>query len=133
MTIEAAEDALNGAFNTALGGTIPIAWSNREFDTVRDAAAAEWAYFAVNWNGGTAGEVSGKMFRRFGILTAQIFVPANAGKRRALQLAESVLATFEGQTIGGVRVRNVGPLDVGVTERWYQMNVTGELTYDQFR
>jgi hypothetical protein len=132
MTIEIAEDALNTAYNAAIGPAglnLPIAWDNTEFETI-SAAAAEWSAFLVEWVAGTTPELSATNSRYFGILTAQIFVPATTGKRRARQIAEVVLNAFTGKTIGGARVQNVGIADVGVTERWYQSNVTAELTLD---
>jgi len=128
-TLEQVEDSLSAAFAAAVS-PLPVAWGNVEFDT---EGIAEWLRFDVQYNGGTNPELNGKSFRRFGILSVQIFVAATTGKRRARQIAETVLATFEGQTIGGVRLRNVGPTDVGVSDAWYQMNVTAQFEFDQIR
>lgn len=130
-TMEEVEDAVSAEFNalaTSLG--VPVSWGATEFDT---NDLGEYFRFNMQFTGGTNPEISGRMFRRFGILSVQIFVPATTGKRRARQLAESVLATFEGQTIGGARLRNLGPVDVGIDDKWFQCNVTGEFEFDQFR
>lgn len=128
-TIEQAEDSVSAAFAAAMAPT-PIAWDNVEFDT---EGLAEWVRFSLQMNGGTNPELAGKMFRRSGILLVQLFVPATSGKRRARQLAETVLATFEGQTIGGVKFRNVGVIDVGVDQAWFNSNVNAEFEFEQFR
>jgi len=128
-TIEQVEDSVSAAFAAAIGST-PVAWDNVELDL---DGVPEWVRFTMQFNGGTNPELEGKMYRRFGILIVQIFVPAATGKRKARQLAETVLATFEGQTIGEARFRNVGLVDVGVTDAWYQSNVTAQFEFDQFR
>jgi len=128
-TIQQVEDAVSTVFAAAIPG-IPIAWDNVEFDL---DGVPEWVRFTMAFNGGTNPELEGKQFRRFGVLTVQIFVPAATGKRRARAIAETVLATFEGQAIGEARFRNVGLVDIGVDDRWYQSNVTAQFEFDQFR
>lgn len=59
-----------------------------------------------------------RRFRRVGVATVNIFVPAGRGDGLAKQLADSVAAIFMGRTVDGVIFRGTELTRVGVDGAW---------------
>ncbi len=132
MTADEVDQAVATAFRTAWGGTTPIAWDNVPFDS---ESRTEFARLSLQHISGELVELAGSMFRRQAVLFVQVFTAANAGKSRALQLGEQAMAIFEARPgpVSGVRFRRVGLQDVGLDGRFYQVNVSAAVEYDQYR
>lgn len=132
MTADQVHDAVAAAFRAAWSTTTEIAWDNVPFDA---ESRAEFVRFSLQHTGGDLVELTGSMFRRTAILFVQVFVKSMTGKSRALQLAEQAMGVFEARPapVPGVRFRRVGAQDVGLQDRFYQVNVSAAVEYDQFR
>jgi len=59
-----------------------------------------------------------RRFRRVGVVSVQIFVPAGEGDGLAKELADSVANIFMGRTVNGVIFRGTGLDRVGVDGAW---------------
>jgi hypothetical protein len=59
-----------------------------------------------------------RRFRRVGVVSVQIFVPAGKGDGQAKILADSVANIFMGRTVNGVIFRGTGLDRVGVDGAW---------------
>lgn len=80
-------------------------------------------------------ESGARRFRRYGLITVQIFT--EWGKNTTLKntLKKIVCEAFEGVTTspGRVTFRNVRPNEIGQDGQWFQTNVLAEFEYDEVR
>ncbi len=99
------------------------------------AAQIPWARVTLQHVSGTHSAFGGDGQNRFthtGILTVQIFTPIGKGGRDAYTLAQTVVEAFQGgETLNGVRFRNVASNEIGVDDDWFQINVVINFEYDQ--
>lgn len=81
----------------------------------------------------TVGEVGGRRFRVYGILTVQIFTPYGNGNRISDAISGVVKTAFRGVNTGAdaIEFRRVRVVDVGQSGAWLQTNVTAEFEYDE--
>ena len=72
-------------------------------------------------------------FRRFGIVTVQVFELSGDGLTSSDVLVDLALDAFEGEKTGLDRVefRNARANEIGQDGPWFQTNVIAEFTYDR--
>ncbi len=137
-SIAVARDAIVSTFKTAWDAQTPPV-PQLLFDDVRDeipAATSPWARIQVRHNvsqqATLAGEVGNRRFRRFGIVTVQIFTPGDGGLTDSDKFTKVALDAFEGQNTGGdaIEFRNARINEIGEDGPWFQANVISEFTYD---
>ena len=78
---------------------------------------------------------NGVRFRRFGIVTVQVFEIAGDGLTGADVLVDLALDAFEGEKTGLDRVefRNANAEEIGEDGPWFHTNVTAEFVYDRVK
>jgi hypothetical protein len=81
------------------------------------------------------GGVGNRRFRRFGIVTVQVFAMGGAGLQDADRFANIALTAFEGSKTGEDRVtfRNARIVEVGEVGPWFQMNVIADFDWDSVK
>ncbi len=78
---------------------------------------------------------NGVRFRRFGIVTIQVFELSGDGLTSSDILVDLALDAFEGEKTGLDRVefRNARANEIGQDGPWFQTNVIAEFTYDRVK
>ena len=78
---------------------------------------------------------NGVRFRRFGIVTVQVFEILGDGLTGADVLVDLALDAFEGEKTGLDRIefRNANAEEIGDDGPWFHTNVTAEFTYDRVK
>ncbi len=143
LTFQQARDGILVRFKTqwdadsaAVAGSIPpVEWTNLESLT---SPIAPWARIKVEHTGGnqaTLGEAGNRRFDRVGTVTVSIFVVQGTGTVISDGLAKIALDAFEGKTdaSGEVWFRSVRLTELGPdpTNKWHQVDVAADFTYDE--
>lgn len=83
----------------------------------------------------TMATTGNRRFRRFGLVTIQIFSSANDGLSSADVFVKIANDIFEGASTGSdaIEFRNVRVNEIGEDGPWYQINVIAEFNYDRIR
>jgi hypothetical protein len=83
----------------------------------------------------TLGNTGNRRFRRFGVITVQIFALSNQGLATADTFAKVALDAFEGNNTAPTEVhfRNVRMNEVGEDGPWFQTNVIADFDYDEIK
>jgi len=78
---------------------------------------------------------NGVRFRRFGLVTVQVFEISGDGLTGADVLVDLALDAFEGEKTGLDRIefRNANAEEIGEDGPWYHTNVTAEFVYDRVK
>lgn len=78
---------------------------------------------------------AGQRFRRFGIVTVQIFTVSGDGLTGADTLVQLALDAFEGENTGSDRIefRKARSNEIGQDGPWFQTNVIAEFDYDRVK
>ena len=78
---------------------------------------------------------SGQRFRRFGIVTVQVFTISGDGLASSDTLIQLALDAFEGENTGSDRIefRNARANEIGQDGPWFQVNVIAEFDYDRVK
>lgn len=118
-------------FKTAWGGAVPLFLDD-------DAATPDtntWARLNIRHTDGeqaTMGAPGSNRFRRFGIVTVQIFQKQGSYGIAGRELAENALAIFAGIENDAITYYNGSVREIGNDGRgWYQINVITEFRYDE--
>ena len=74
-----------------------------------------------------------RRWRRVGIISVQIFVPAASGTGLAQELGDTVKEIFEGLTVSGVIFRATSLNRVGIDGDWMQYNANTPFQADELR
>jgi hypothetical protein len=107
------------------------------FDNVGDTAKPEdeaWIRLVVL--PGNSGQVEFGMTRRWrraGVVSVQIFVPAASGTGLAMELGDTVKTIFEGLTVSGLIFRATSLNRVGLDGPWLQYNANTPYQADELR
>lgn len=139
MNLEQAEADIRKFFDAAWTAafaspnTPPIAWPDIEFTIPENKT---WVRFNCQENGGQQvgmGDPGNNRFRRFGIVTIQVFQPRGQGSKDARTKAAAARDLFTGaQTTGGVTFQDVSARQVGDDGHgFYQVNVFAPFWYDE--
>lgn len=143
-TIEAARDEILLHFTDAWdAGTPPIPrllYDDKHRDMPDDAP---YARITIKHNispqvtiGATVAKGGdGVRFRRFGIVTVQVFTVSGDGLTSADVLVDLALDAFEGEKTGLDRIefRNARINEIGQDGPWFQTNVIAEFVYDRVK
>lgn len=83
----------------------------------------------------TLGSVGNRRFRRFGIITVQIFTLGDQGLSTADVFAKVALDAFEGNSTAPTEIhfRNSRINEVGEDGPWFQTNVIVDFDYDEIK
>ncbi|MCK5496619.1 MAG: hypothetical protein KAI80_09430 [Hyphomicrobiaceae bacterium] len=137
ITPEQVHDALNGAFLALweLRGEsrAKIAWDTEDFDTSK---VDDFVRFGFQHNLGehaALGSGSSRFLRRFGIISAVVYVRKGEQAARRLALTEIVLEFLETVDVAGVSVQNPAADELGLVDGWNQVNCTADGHYDLTR
>ncbi len=136
-TPEGQIDALNVAFlaHWTAAGELParIAWDTLPFDTSK---VPDFVRFGFQHNLGTVaalGAGASRYIRRFGIISAVVYVRKGEQAARRLALTEILLGFLETVNVAGISVEDPGADDLGIVDGWNQVNCTGTARYDLIR
>jgi hypothetical protein len=143
-TLEAGRDEILLHFTTKWNaGTAPIPLLLYD-DKARDLPTnASYARITVKHNvfpqvtvGATVAKGgNGVRFRRFGIVTVQVFTISGDGLTNSDNLVDLALDAFEGEKTGLDRIefRNARANEIGQDGPWFQTNVIAEFVYDRVK
>jgi len=99
--------------------TTSIAWGNADFNTPNNA---EWVRFSI-LNGNTAYRALGGLKRHTGVISVQIFAPANSGTNTLRGYADTIANIFDGKKFSDVVCDVASMQTIGTDDRWHQINV----------
>jgi len=81
-----------------------------------------------------SGAVGTRRFRRYGVLTVQLFDLPGKGLSGAEDLSKIIMDAYEGKTSpGGVIFRRVRTNEIGPDGDFYQINIVAEFEYDEIK
>jgi len=143
-TLAAARDEILLHFTTKWdAGTPPIPlllYDDKHRDLPADAPYARITvshnvFSQVTLGGKVAQGSGGSRFRRFGVVTVQVFTVSGDGLTNADVLVDLALDAFEGENTGSDKVefRNARANEIGQDGPWFQVNVVAEFTYDRVK
>lgn len=143
-TIAAARDEIQLHFTTAWNaGTPPVPlllYDDKHTDLPNDAPYARITikhnlFSHVTIGASLAKGGNGARFRRFGIVTIQIFTLSGDGLTNSDVLVDLALDAFEGEDTGSDRIefRNARINEIGQDGPWFQTNVIAEFEYDRVK
>jgi hypothetical protein len=131
MDFEAAEAAVRAFFNTHWNSLTPIAWPDMKF-TPRNST---WVRFSMKNNAArqaSIGAPGNNLFRRYGIITIQVFQKEGQASKDARTKADAAADIFITESLDGFIFSNVNARDIGPDGAgWYQWNVIAEYQYDR--
>lgn len=141
-TTAAARDEILLHFTTAWNAQTPpvplLLYTDKHEDLPADAPFARIKvihniFEQVTLGGKVAQGAPGTRFRRFGIVTVQVFTISGGGQVASDTFVDVALAAFEGQNTGDDKIefRNVRVNEIGQDGPWFQVNVIAEFTYDK--
>jgi len=139
-----ARDEILGHFTTAWNAGVPPIPLLLYDDKKRDLPAnAPYARITIKHNispqvtiGATVAQGgNGVRYRRFGIVTVQVFEVSGDGLTGADVLVDLALDAFEGEKTGLDRIefRNANAEEIGEDGPWFHTNVTAEFVYDRVK
>lgn len=133
MNLDQAEAEIRDFFADGWASATEIAWPDMEFNIPDDAT---WVRFNCQENGGrqvAMGDPGNNRFRRFGIVTIQVFQPAGTASQDARTKAAAARDIFTGnQTSNGVVFYDVSAQQVGNDGNgFYQINIFAPFWYDE--
>jgi len=133
MSWETTHNAVNSRFKTQVADTQSVAtiYDNFPGDPPVDTIWVRWSVRqAVASQVSFSGASSGR-FRHPGLAIAQIFVPVDSGTQDGIQLADIIKAAFRAVTVASVTYQTPYFTQVGVTDGWWQMNVSCPFYFDE--
>lgn len=133
MSYETKARALFDEFETtfeAAQPTVVVVFPNVHYAPVK---GTNWVRLTINWGEQRPASVGGVLnrYRTVGVLTVQVFAGQGEGPVTAIQIADDVVATFRGTTIGGVRTKGTRLQDIGGEDGWYQINAITPFEFDE--
>lgn len=128
-----AQDALltliKSTWDSNAGGA-PLYYDNQDVD--RPDSPTLFGRAIVRHVRGTRTTVGNTMFRRFGTVYVQIFVPQGTGTAEIRQLSDVIAHTIEEAPASlGVRIQDVSVIELGSDGVYFQVNVSADFTYDR--
>lgn len=141
-TIAAARDAILLHFTTAWNAQTPpiplLLYTDKQQDLPpNDPYARITVQHNIFEQATLGGKVTqgapGTRFRRFGIVTVQVFTVSGSGQVASDAFVDVALAAFEGQSTGSDKIefRNARINEIGQDGPWFQVNIIAEFTYDK--
>lgn len=113
----------------------PVVYQNT--NTQLPAASTPWARVTLTHVSGVQRSLNRptQLYKQNGTIIVQIFVPSGQGIGSTQQatLVELVLNAFRGRaTLGGAFFMRVHAEEIGLSDHWYQTNVSAAFQYDQY-
>lgn len=138
MTTAQASEAIYEQFATAFAAlrpTVPVSFDNEEFDP---PASGPWVRLSVGFQASqqdTLGAPGSRKYRRLGSVYVQVFVERDAGRKDSDLIAQDVVSSLEGFSLGGglLVLYASSPRDVGNDGRWYMKNVATPFDFEETR
>ena len=136
-TPEGQIDALNAAFlahwEAAGESRDRIAWDTENLDTSTVPDFVRFGFQHATGEHSALGAGSSRFIRRFGIISAVVYVRQGEQPARRNALVEIVLEFLETVDVAGFSVENPGADAQGLVEGWNQVNCTADAHYDLIR
>ena len=136
-TITGQHDAINAAFLAAweLAGEsrARIAWDTEDFDTT---TVTDFVWFGFQHNTGehaALGTGGSRYLRRFGIISAVVYVRKGEQAARRQAMTEIVMDFLELVDVAGFSIENPSANELGLVDGWNQVNCIAEAHYDLIR
>lgn len=119
--------AIQGHIVTNLStGVVPIdkrAWDNVDFTIPSDGSS--WIRISVQNNISNHKSCGpNKLTRREGIVFIQVFVVKDSETDEANTIIDALVAIFETKLLAGVTFKSPNVREVGLSEGWYQINIS---------
>jgi hypothetical protein len=128
---EATANVIRARFNTqftAAEATVSIFYPNVLGVVPDNTEFVRYSQQSGSMDQSSMGAPAGGTWSRVGQVIVQVFTPKDLGDKRALELADVVMAIFQGENDTGVWFRDVSVVDIGATGSLYQVNVV--VTYE---
>lgn len=132
-----ARDLIFGVFDTAWAGSsysdIPVHYPDVKNDV---PTSGSWVRANLQHNGEqqkTFGAVGARRFRRWGIVSFQVFTQVGDGQSLNDLMAKVIHAAYRGKTTNtdGVWFQNARIVDVGRDGEFWQTNVLADFEYEE--
>lgn len=134
VTENEARAAIVNAFETGWASATLVLHDNAPGEP--PDGTASWVRVSVRFYDGeqiSLGPTGSRLFRRYGILTIQVFVIVGTSTYTIDGLVRTAKNIFEGKTLSGVTFRNARQVTVGADEKWWQENVVAEFWFDEIK
>lgn len=136
-TAEQIHDAINAAFLAAfeLAGEsrTRIAWDTEPFDSADVQDFVRFGFQHATGEHAALGTGNSRYIRRFGIISAVVYVRKGEQSSRRLALVEIIMDFLELTNAAGLSLENPTILENGLVNGWNQINCTAEAHYDLIR
>lgn len=136
-TAQQQHDAINAAFlaHWELAGEARarIAWDTEDFPTDDVVDFVRFGYQHATGEHAALGTGNSRYIRRFGIISAVVYVRKGETSTRRLTLVEIIMDFLELTNVAGMSVENPTILEDGLVDGWNQINCTAEAHYDLIR
>lgn len=133
MNVQTAINTMRGFFSTQWGAKSTILWGQDDPTPIPNDD--EWVRFNILHSEGpqvSIGSPGSNRFRRFGVITLQIFQKEGKYGTPALTLANDAMGIYTGTTDSDIIYRNPILREVGNDGHgWYQINVVINFQYDE--
>lgn len=98
-----------------------------ENDEMNDDSVNEWVRISIqNSKSFQASLGSNPLFRYIGVVFVQIFTKLDIGSGRAIEIADNLTQLFRAKRIGDIVFKVPSLQKIGVSNDWYQVNVSVE-------
>lgn len=108
--------------------TIPIVFDNLRADKAPNGFVA---LHILNGASVLRGMGAQQLFRYPGVISVDIFVPAEKGTKLLDQYADTIEGIFRAQSFSGILCRSVDRRDLGQQDNFYRVNVSFPFTRDE--
>lgn len=138
-SITEARNLITAHFQTAWDAQTPpvplLIYDDRHTDLPDNAPYARITVRHNVMDQRTLGATGNRRFRRFGVVTVQIFAISNQGLALADVFAKVALDAFEGKNTASdqVEFRNARINEIGEDGPWFQINVVSDFDYDEIK
>lgn len=136
-TAQGQHDALNAAFLAAWEAAgedrARIAWDTENFKTDDVPDFVRFGFQHTLGEHAALGAGNSRYIRRFGIISAVVYVRQGEQPARRHALSEIVMDYLELVDVAGISVENPSLVENGLVEGWNQINCAAEAHYDLIR
>lgn len=131
MTPNAMRELVLERFETEWDEATDYAFENENFQPTDDDPYLLVSVREVGGGQDTLGAAPNRKFRRRGLITAEIRVPADAGTQVADGLAHDFRTIFEGVTFSEINCFNALMQTFGTNGKWYLVTIDVNFEYDE--
>lgn len=116
-------NAIRARFKAQVSNAVPLVTVFDNDPTSPPQDGSRWCRFTIRRAESRRLTCGTAEYRKGGVAFAQLFGPAGEGDGNLLELAETILLAFQGQTAAGVKYKTVTVRPIGQTGNEYQVNV----------